>query len=84
MFERFGVSANRRGRALPMLDNVLTLTATIQQCPPDHRGGYELERGEVEASADTYAEALGEIEARLAERLPTRWRILCVRVDRAD
>lgn len=67
-----------------MLDNVLTMTATIQQCPPDHRGGYELERRELAASGDTYDDALRQIEARVAERLPAQWQILHVRVDRGD
>ncbi len=56
-----------------------TINATIQQEPPDHRGGYELAISEIEVDASTYDDAMTEIQGQL----PEGWRILHVRVDRA-
>lgn len=58
--------------------DVLTMTAAIQQAPPDHRGGYELESDQVEVTASTYDEAM----AQVLGRVPEGWRLLSVRVDR--
>jgi hypothetical protein len=57
---------------------VLTIIAAVQEIPPDHRGGYELERGDLSAAAPTYDEALEHIRRQLRPG----WRILSLRVDR--
>lgn len=57
---------------------VLTITAAIQEIPPDHRGRYELERGDLSAVAATYDQALESIRGLLRPG----WRILSLRVDR--
>lgn len=57
---------------------VLTITAAVQEVPPDHRRGYELERDDLSADAATYDEAL----ERIQEKLRPGWRILSLRVDR--
>lgn len=57
---------------------VLTVTAALQEIPPDHRGGYELERDDLSAAAASYDEAL----ERIREQLQPGWRILSLRVDR--
>lgn len=62
----------------PTLLAVLTMTAAIQEVPPDHRGCYELETDHLSETAETYDEALG----RVRERLQPGWRILWLRVDR--
>jgi hypothetical protein len=54
------------------------MTAAVQEIPPDHRGGYELESDHLSAAAGTYDEALG----RIREQLRPGWRILSLRVDR--
>lgn len=54
------------------------MTAAVQEIPPDHRGGYELERDDLSAAAATYEEAL----ERIQEQLRPGWRILSLRVDR--
>lgn len=64
---------------LPRLQRVLTMTAAIQEIPPDHRGGYELERDDISASEETYDTALGKIEAQLRPG----WRILSISVVRS-
>ena len=57
---------------------MLTITAAVQEIPPDHRGGYELERDDPSAYAATYDEAL----ERIQEQLRPGWRVLSLRVDR--
>ena len=54
------------------------MTAAVQEIPPDHRGGYELERDDLSAAAATYNDALEGIR----EQLQPGWRILSLRVDR--
>lgn len=63
-----------------MLVDVLEMTAVTQQTPPDHRGGYDLQQAELVAQAETYDEALRQIEGQLQ----AGWRILFVRVDRGE
>lgn len=53
----------------------MTLTATIRQNPPDHRGGYELETRTLTAEADTYDNAY----AQLVGQVPDGWSMLFVR-----
>lgn len=48
--------------------------ATIQQKPPDHRGGYELETAELVATADTYDQA----KTLLEEQVPDGWRMISI------
>lgn len=55
-----------------------TINATIQQEPPDHRGGYNLAISEITVDRPTYDDAMTEIKSQL----PEGWRILHVRVDR--
>lgn len=62
----------------PTIRPVLTITAAVQEIPPDHRGGYELERDDLSADAATYGEALERIE----DQVRPGWRILSLRVDR--
>lgn len=51
---------------------------TIQERPPDHRGGYELATSELDIEADDYDAAVGQAH----DQLPAGWRILSFRVDR--
>lgn len=60
------------------LTAVLTLTAAVQQIPPDHRGGYELASDHVVVEAPEYAEALEAAN----RQVPEGWRIISLRVDR--
>jgi len=57
---------------------MLTISAVLGQVPPDHRGGYVLERQEITSTSSTYDEALDDLDSRV----PEGWRILAVRVDR--
>lgn len=57
---------------------MLTITARIQQTPPDHRDGYELGLAELERSAPSYDQAIDQVRTSV----PDGWRILFVRVDR--
>jgi hypothetical protein len=78
---RPGVSARVAGplsARASTLRLVLTMTAALQEIPPDHRGGYELERDDLSAAAASYDEAL----ERIREQLQPGWRILSLRVDR--
>ena len=54
------------------------MTAAVQEIPPDHRGGYELERDELSTAAATYDEVL----ERIQEQLRPGWRILSLSVGR--
>lgn len=56
---------------------VMTMTAAIQQMPPDHRGGCDLARAELSATGPTYDDARAELQGRV----PEGWRVLHVRVD---
>lgn len=78
VFERAGVSYRSQSVLLLMLVGVLTMTAVTQQTPPDHCGGYNLQQAELVAEAETYDEALRQIEGQLQ----AGWRILFVCVDR--
>ena len=66
------------GPALLTLRLVHTMTAAVQETPPDHRGGYELERDDLSVAAATYDEAFERIRGQLRPG----WRILSLRVDR--
>lgn len=57
---------------------MLTVTATIGEIPPDHKGGYELATRNVASTAPTYEQAVAEC----AEQVPGGWRMLYVRVSR--
>ncbi|WP_041546523.1 MULTISPECIES: hypothetical protein [unclassified Nocardioides] len=50
---------------------MLAMTAALQEIPPDHRGGYELARADLSATAASYDEAL----ERIREQLRPGWRI---------
>lgn len=56
----------------------LTLYATVQEIPPDHRGGYTLGRDELIVEDVDYDQAL-EAARR---RVPEGWRIIALRVER--
>lgn len=56
----------------------LTLYATVQQIPPDHRGGYTLGRDELVVEDIDYDQAL----AAARRRVPDGWRIIALRVER--
>lgn len=56
----------------------LTLYATVQEIPPDHRGGYILGRDELIVEDVDYDQAL-EAARR---RVPQGWRIIALRVER--
>lgn len=58
---------------------MLTLRARIQQIPPDHKGGYDLEVDEIVAEADDYDTAL----AKAKQELPDGWRIIWLRSEPA-
>lgn len=51
---------------------------TIQETPPDHRGGYELATRELDIEAGDYDTAVDQAR----DQLPEGWRILSFRVDR--
>ncbi|MEV5003938.1 hypothetical protein [Nocardioides sp. LML1-1-1.1] len=57
---------------------VLTLYATIQEIPRDHRGGYTLGRDELVAEDVDYDQALEAVR----RRVPEGWRIIALRVER--
>lgn len=57
---------------------MLTLTAAVQQTPPDHRGGYDLARDRIVVEAGDYDEALDAA----TRQVPEGWRIISLRVDR--
>jgi hypothetical protein len=56
----------------------LTLYATVQEIPPDHRGGYTLGRDELVVEDVDYAQAL----TAARRRVPEGWRIITLRVER--
>lgn|GEM_PF-5626536 len=56
----------------------LRLYATVQEIPPDHRGGYTLGRDELIVEDVDYDQAL-EAARR---RVPEGWRIIALRVER--
>ncbi|GAB7005258.1 hypothetical protein JCM18899A_27310 [Nocardioides sp. AN3] len=64
-----------------MTDNpaqAVTLYATVQEIPPDHRGGYTLGREELIVEDLDYDRAL----AAARRRVPDGWRIIALRVER--
>jgi hypothetical protein len=56
----------------------LTLYATVQETPPDHRGGYTLGRDELIVEDVDYDQALEAVR----RRVPEGWRIIALRVER--
>lgn len=56
----------------------LTLCATVQEVPPDHRGGYTLGRDEFIVEDLDYDQAF----AAARRRVPEGWRIIALRVKR--
>lgn len=57
---------------------VLALYATVQENPPDHRGGHTLGRDELTVEDSDYDQAL----AAARRRVPNGWRIIALRVER--
>jgi hypothetical protein len=57
---------------------VLTLYATVQEIPPDHRGCYTLGRDELAVEDSDYDQALAAARCRV----PDGWRIIALRVER--
>ncbi|WP_300641034.1 hypothetical protein [Nocardioides sp.] len=55
----------------------LTLYATVQEIPPDHRGGYTLGRDELIVEDVDYDQALKAAR----RRVPEGWRIIALRVE---
>lgn len=56
----------------------LTLYATVQEIPPDRRGGYTLGRDELVVEDLDYDQAF----AAARRRVPEGWRIIALRVER--
>lgn len=56
---------------------MLTRYATVQEIPPDHRGGYTLGRDELIVEDVDYDQAL----AAARRRLPDGWRIIALRAN---
>ena len=54
---------------------MLTLIATVQETPPDHKGGYDLATDEITAEAETYAGAREQVD----RMVPEGWRVIAVR-----
>ena len=59
---------------------VFTLCATVQEIPPDHRGGCTLGRDELTVEDSDYDQALAAAAAR--RRVRYGWRIIALRVER--
>lgn len=57
---------------------MITVTATIRETPPDHRGGHDLARDEITVEADDYDQALEQIKPAI----PQGWQVIAVLVDR--
>ncbi len=57
---------------------VLALYATVQEIPPDHRGGYTLGRDELTVGDSDYDQAL----AAARRRVHDGWRMIALRVER--
>ena len=57
---------------------MLTMYATVQEAPPDHRGGYSLGRDELVVEEAEYDQAL----AAARRLVPAGWRIIALRVGR--
>lgn len=51
------------------------LIATLQQVPPDHQGGYDLDRTEISEPCVDYHQA----RQSLLDRVPQGWRIVALR-----
>ena len=56
----------------------VTLYATVQEIPPDHRGGYTLGRDELIVEDIDYDQALTAARRRVTDG----WRIIALRVER--
>ena len=65
--------------AVPRLAGV-KIVLGIQQVPPDHQGGYDLAREEIEVEGSTYHEA---VEAA-KRQMPEGWRSVYIRTERTD
>ena len=59
---------------------MLTVTATIRERPPDHKGGYELASRVVASTAPTYEQARQEC----LDQMPEGWQLLFVKVKRDE
>ena len=59
---------------------VLTLTAAIRECPPDHKGGYDLARKDIVVTAEDYDTALAEARSKV----PEGWQMIGIMVDRGE
>lgn len=59
---------------------VLTLYATVQEIPPDHKGGHSLDRDQLVIEDTDYGQA---VEAA-RRRVPEGWRIIALRVERDE
>lgn len=57
---------------------MLTMTAGIQQIPPDHRGGHDLATDELRTEAEDYDQA----RAQINRTLPEGWRVIWLMVNR--
>ena len=57
---------------------MLTMYATLQETPPDHRGGYTLGRDELIVEETDYDQAL----AAARRLVPEGWQIIALRVER--
>lgn len=60
------------------MSRVLSMYATVEEAPPDHRGGYTLGRDELVVEESDYERALAAVQ-RL---VPEGWRIIALRVER--
>ena len=60
------------------MSRVLSMYATVEEAPPDHRGGYTLGRDELVVEESDYDRALTAVQ-RL---VPEGWRIIALRVER--
>lgn len=52
-----------------------TVAACIQQIPPDRKGTHVLDMRDIEATAETYLDAVAAVEAQV----PDGWRVIYVR-----
>lgn len=57
---------------------MLKLYTTVQQTPPDHKGGYELAIDAIVTEGEDYDEA----KAKAERTVPDGWRIISFRVER--
>jgi len=55
----------------------LTLYATVQETPPDHKGGYALARDELVVEDTDY----GQAREAARRRVPDGWQVIAIRVE---